>query len=460
MMERASRVSDIRSSPVRDLEPLPLTTDHEEYEDRWTERLEKVWAHRRALTRNLVWGIAIAALACLLIPNRYESTARIMPPDSEGTTGAMLAAIVGKASPALTSLASDFLGVKNTSALFISLLRSRTVQDHIVEHFQLQSVYWIRYKQDARKKLNDRTDVSEDRKSGVITIAVTDGNRQRARDMAQAYVDELDKLVAQVSTSAARRERMFIEQRRAQVAVELETAEKNFSQYASKHTLLDVKEETRAMVESGAVLQAQLIASQSELEGLQQIYTDNNVRVRALRARIAELQRHLQKIGGSETAASDTTPDPTQLYPSIKKMPLLGVEWADLYRQLRIHETVYELLTQQYELARIQEAKEIPVVRVIDSPNSPEKKAFPPRLLLISLFSAMWLAANVAWILAGERWNRIDPQDRRKVLATDVWRTTARHGDQVLRRFPIGGYADRFSWARKNGSKSPSNGNH
>jgi capsule polysaccharide export protein KpsE/RkpR len=290
------------------------------------------------------------------------------------------------------------------------------VQDRVVDTLDLQKVYRSRYKQDARKKLNRRTDVNQDRKSGVISLTVTDGNPQRAHDIAQAYVEELNRLVAQVSTSSARRERIFIEQRLTTVKNDLEDAEKQFSVFASKNSALDIKEQTKAMVESAALLQGQLIAAQSELEGLRQIYTPSNVRVRAARARIEELQRQLQKIGGTDASLVSDATQPNELYPSIRKLPLLGVQWADLYRRTKIQETVYELLNQQYELARIQEAKEIPTVNVIDPANLPEKKSWPPRLLIIVLLTVLSLAGAVAWIIGAARWEQVDPQDPGKIL--------------------------------------------
>jgi uncharacterized protein involved in exopolysaccharide biosynthesis len=331
--------------------------------------------------------------------------------------GSMLAALAAKTSPQLAAMASNLLGEKKTGALFAELMHSRTIQDHIVDQFHLQKVYWKRYKQDARDKLDDRTTVTEDRKSGVITIDLVDSNPERAREIAQAYVQELNLLLAQVSTSSARRERIFIEQRLTTVKEDLEDAEKKFGAFASQNTALDIKEQTRAMVQSAAELQGQLIAAQSQLQGLEQIYTDNNVRVRSLRAQVAELKRQLDKIGGVNGSVENPTASSDELYPSIKKLPLLGVEWADLYRRTKIQETVYELLNQQYELARIQEAKEIPTVNVIDPASYPEKRAFPqPGLLIMSgtLISVLCAAAGLLLI---HRWNQIDPTDPRKLLA-------------------------------------------
>jgi uncharacterized protein involved in exopolysaccharide biosynthesis len=388
----------------------------------WIDRLKLLWEKRLVLYRVAIWAVVISTIIAFLIPRRYEASTSIMPPDTLNDSSAMLAAVAGKSSPGLAAMAGNLLGMKNTGALFVDLLGSRTVQDHIVDRFELQKVYWVRYKQDARKTLNSRSGFSDDRKSGVITLTVSDSDPQRAHDIAQAYVEELNRLVSQVSTSSARRERVFIEQRLAAVKRDLEDAERQFSQFASKNSALDIKEQTRAMVESAAVLQGQMIAAQSELEGLEQIYTDKNVRVRALSARVAELKRQLDKLGGTDASLVTDATQANEFYPSIRRLPLLGVQWADLYRRMKIQETVYELLNQQYELARIQEAKEIPTVNVIDPANVPERRSFPPRTLVIVLLTILSLGVAAACIVGSTHLESLDPQDPRRVFASTIFR--------------------------------------
>jgi len=382
------------------------------------EALDLLWERRRWLFRVAAWSLAVSTVVAFLIPNQYEASVSIMPPESMTGGGNMLAALAVKASPELAAMAGSLLSTKSSGALFVDLYRSRSVQDRVVDRLNLQKVYWSRYKQDARKKLNKRTDVSEDRKSGVITLTVEDRNPQRAHDIAQAYVDELNNLVAQVSTSSARRERIFIEQRLAAVKIDLEDAEKRFSSFASKNTALDIQEQTKAMVESAALLQGQLIAAQSELQSLEQIYTDNNVRVRSLQARVDELKRQAQKLQGTDASLVSDAAQPDQMYPPIRKLPLLGVEWADLYRRMKIQEAVYQLLNQQYELARIQEAKEVATVNVIDPANLPERKSWPPRLIIITSLTVLLLAGAVVWIFGSRRIQSFDHEDPRRQLAT------------------------------------------
>jgi capsule polysaccharide export protein KpsE/RkpR len=229
-----------------------------------------------------------------------------------------------------------------------------------------------------------------------------------------------------LSTSSARRERIFLEERLKAVSLDLEAAEKDFSQFSSKNTAIDIKEQGKAMVEAAATLQGQYIAAQSELEGLKQVYTDNNVRVRSVRARIAELKRQLEKLGGKGELPSDPSGQQADfLYPSIRKLPLLGVTYADLYRRTRVQEAVFESLTKEYELAKVQEVKEIPTVKVLDSPNIPERKSFPPRLLIMFLGTVFAFGLATTWVFGKTAWDHTDSNNPKKAFAQEVF-TTAR----------------------------------
>jgi capsule polysaccharide export protein KpsE/RkpR len=261
-----------------------------------------------------------------------------------------------------------------------------------------------------------------DRKSQIISIVVIDHSPQRAAAIAQAYVEQLNSLVAELSTSSARRERIFLEGRLQAVNKDLQDAEKDFSEFASKNTAIDVKEQAKAMVEAAANLQGQMIAAQSQYEGLRQIYTDSNPRVRTIKARIDELQRQLEKLGGKGESATDVASTPGEsFYPSIRKLPLLGVTYADLYRRTKIQEAVLEVLTKEYEMAKVQEVKEIPAVKVLDAAPIPEKKSFPPRLLIIFVGTSTGFAAATIWLFSKTLWDQTDKKDARKVFAQEVF---------------------------------------
>jgi capsule polysaccharide export protein KpsE/RkpR len=392
-----------------------------------------LWRERRFLQRATIFGLGLSLVIALLVPARYESKTRLMPPDQSSSGGlAMLAALAGRGSGSgsgagmatalggsLGGVAGDLLGLKSSGALFVDMLSGPTIQDELIRKFDLRRVYHDKYWEQGRKDLDRRTDIKEDRKSGVITISVTDHDPHRAQAMAQAYVDALNGLVAQVSTSSARRERMFIEGRLTTVKQNLDSALQEFGDYASKHGTLDMPSQAKAMVESEATLQGQLIAAQSELEGLKQIYTDNNIRVRTLEARVAALKHQVENMSGNKADLSSDDSPIAGDFPSIRKLPLLGIRWANLYRESKIQETVYELLTQEYEIAKIQEAKEIPTVNVLDSPLFPERKSFPPRTLIVIMGTTLAFVLVSTAVIGAEAWRQnVSPE---KQFVTDIW---------------------------------------
>lgn len=420
------------SKPV--LEPLIRAESMPVYpRAHWAFRAQLLWEHRRLLARVTAISLVVSLVIAFTLPKRYRSTTSIMPPDQQNTGAMMLAALTSR-SPSLGSLgslASSLMGGHTSTALFINFLRSSTVSNHLIDRFNLQSVYHNRYRIDTAKHLARCTEITEDKKSGVITIQVDDTNRVRARDLAQAYLDELNKLVLQTNTSSAHRERVFIEERLHSVQADLEHAQIELSEFASKNSTVDVTAQTKAMVDAGARVQAELLIEQSGLQSLRQMYGDGNVRVREAEARIATLQQGLKKMTGSSAPLpsgdaghtdfpSGSDEDKGELYPPLRQLPRLAVPYMDLYRRVKTQETAFELLTQQYELARIEEARDVPAVSVIDPPGIPEKKYFPPRLLLSALLTFLSLATASALILVRDHWSKLDPGDPRKSLAADV----------------------------------------
>lgn len=392
---------------------------------RWTDALYHLWLQRRQIFRWVLLGFVLSLVVAWRYP-KYESTAQIMPPDSGGSGLASLVPALSK-SPGLIGMAGDLIGMKSTSAIFARVLESRTVQDNLINRFDLRKRYDTSYMEDARKKLAKRTSISEDKKSGVIAISVQDHDAALATELANAYVEELGSVMAKVSTSAARRERIFIEGRLADENNNLQDAERQFSQFASTNMALDVPEQTKVTVEAAARLQGELIASKAQLEGLKQTYTEENIRVKSVQAHVNELERALAKINSGRPSGVQ---DPTSPYPSVKNLPLLGVKWADLYRQTKIRETVVELLTQQYEMARIQEAKEIPSVKVLDPASIPERRV-PSWKLVIALGTLLSALLACLGYFIKNWWDRWDQDDPRRILISQVLRVGRRNSSSV-----------------------------
>lgn len=388
-----------------------------------------LWRDRALLGRVIAVGGLLTLLIALLIPNRYESSTRLMGPDMKaGASEALLTGLLsrtgGSGGGGLVGLGANLLGISDSGAVFIGVLNSRSVADSLVKKFDLKKVYRDRWDKDAREDLADRTNISQDRKSEIITITVEDRNPARAAAMATAYVDELNRLLALVNTSSAHRERVFIEERLKVVKQELDTASRQMADFSTKTTTLDLKEQGKAMVGAVATLQGELIAYETQLSGLQQIYTANNVRVRSLQARVTELRHQLEQVRGSGVQPPPGAAEGDEEIPSFRRLPALGVTYSDLYREVKIREAVFETLTQQYEMAKISEAKEIPSVKVLDPANLPEKKSSPHRLVITLLGVIVSFALGSVFVIGKANWKQVDPDDPRKMFAAEVWGDT------------------------------------
>jgi capsule polysaccharide export protein KpsE/RkpR len=400
---------------------------------RGAERLALLWRERR-----FIWGVAwktlIAAIVvAYLLPVHYEGVTKIVPGENQGGSAGLLGKLGGAGGLAgggglgLGLDPSSLLGLKTPGALYVEIMKSRTVQDRLIDKFDLRRHYWLTGRwwphnyYLTRKKLTSFTDFEEDKKSGVITLTYTDYDKQTAAAIANAYVEELNRLASDLNTSDAHRERIFLEERLKSAKQDLDQASLALSQFSSKNTVMDPQNQGRSMMDAAARIQGQLIASESELRGLKEIYSDDNVKVRTLSAQIGELQAQLKKfMGGPAGGPAEAAGSGAGLYPSMRTLPMLGYQYTDLYRQTRIQETVYEFLTQQYEMAKIQEAKELPTVRVMDPAVPPERKSGPIRTLVVSLSLLAGLALACFWVIGHKAWVQLAGDDPRRLLAAEV----------------------------------------
>jgi uncharacterized protein involved in exopolysaccharide biosynthesis len=398
--------------------------------------LELLWAQRQFILRRVLAAILIFTVVAFMLPKHYAATTRLMPPGygvnsemalalpalSEHEGGGGGAGVMGGGG--VMGLASQLLGMNTSGELFVGVIQSRTVEDRVINRLGLMNVYWDKYLEDARKHLESNTNVSIGSRTGIISISVTDKKPDRAAAIAKAYVTELNQVLAQVNTSSAHRERIFLEERMQEIKQRSEADSKEFALFASENAAVDIPSQAKAMVAAGAELQSQFIVAQSELKGLQQIYTASNARVRAAQARVDELRRQVDKFGGKDVdPAKDASLAHTELYPSVRQLPLLGVRYLDLFRRTKVDDAVFELLTKEYEIAKIQEAREVPTAQVLDSATVPEKKSSPHRLLMMLAGALSGFAFACGYLVGRVIWEDMDDGDPRKVLAQEVLST-------------------------------------
>jgi len=387
--------------------------------------IDLVIEHKRQLLLLTVGALVVFTIIAFLIPKRYEAVARLMPPDQSNSAAAMLGALTAKGGDVIGAAAGDALGLRTPGATIVGVLNSRTVQDDLINQFDLRKVYYEKRYEDARKVLQQRTDIAEDKKSGIITISVQDRDPQRSALLARAYIDDLNARIAKLTTSAARREREFLEARLLTIKQQLDESTLQLSKFSSRNMTFDPQIQGKAMIEAASTLQGQLIAAETELSGLEQVYGPENSRVKSASARVGELRSKLRNMSGvGETKSGNGG----QLYPSLEQLPLLGNTYYDLARQAKISETVYEILTKQWELAKVQEAKEIPSIRVLDEPIVPERKIWPPRLIIIILGTLMTLMFGIAYLFGKASLDQLAPDDPRQIVVYRLFAGFVRHG--------------------------------
>jgi capsule polysaccharide export protein KpsE/RkpR len=380
---------------------------------RWS--LELLWLARGFIFKAAAAGAALSVVLALILPKTYQSTVRLIPPDKQSMTGASLLAGMMNNSAAAAARANA-LGLQSPDALYQAVLQSRTLQDYLIDRFDLRKEYHTPLYKDARLRLASHTDIAADLKSSVITVTVSAGSPQLAQGLATGYADELNSLMAQLNNSSARRERIFLEGRLKELAADLDKESTMLSEYSSKNTMIDVTEQGRAMLNAADLLQAQEIAAESDLEGLKQIYSPDNPRVLAGEARLASLQKELEKMRGtSATGGNDAKGGP-----SLRELPLLGVKYSDLVRNIKVEDAAFEALTNEYEMAKVQEAKDLPTVRVLDQADLPEHKSAPKRALIVVLGTLLAALLAGTYVIAGDRWSRQPPESAFKHFASMV----------------------------------------
>jgi uncharacterized protein involved in exopolysaccharide biosynthesis len=396
--------------------------------------VELLWDRRRELSRWVLGGVALAGLLWLVLPAKYESTARVLPSEATSATAMMLAgtSVAGAAIPG-AGMIPDLLGTKTPGALCAAILRSDTVLDSVINQFDLRAVYGTRDYDRARRELSDRTVINDDRKSGIVIWTVVDKDPNRAAGIANAYADSLDKVLQTLNTSAAHREREFLEQRTALARKDLADAEKTLSEFSSKNSTLDIREQGKAAFEVAGRVEGEYLAAQAELRGLRQIYGPDHPRVKQQEARVADLRTAAARLGST---TSDENSDPGFL--SVSRLPLVGATYADMFRDVKIQEIVYETLVKQYEISKVEEAKETPRLRVIDNGKVASRRSSPKILMLLALCVWGSFTVGVVWIEARSRWQMTSADSPWKSLGARVFGDTRRAFEglrgKVLRR--------------------------
>jgi len=320
--------------------------------------------------RTLVFAPLGAGLVALgisfLIKPTFTATTRILPPAQQQSTSAALAAQLGT----LAGLVGGAAGLKNPADQYVSLLKSRSVYDAIVQRFKLKELYGATYFEDARKGLEQRTRASAGAKDGIISIEVDDHDPKRAAAMANAFVEELRNLTKTLAITEAAQRRLFFEEQLAQAKENLTKSEVALQgSSVSESTLRTVPQ---SALEALARLKAQITVQEIKLASMRTFMTDANPEFRVGIQELAALRTELSKAEQSSPAKAVGN----------------GAEYIAKYRDFKYHETLFELMAKQYELARLDEAREGALIQVVDAAQPPERKS-KPKKASIAVFTTL-----------------------------------------------------------------------
>jgi len=369
--------------------------------------------------KRLVLGLPAAAavvsiIVSLMLPNIYTGTTKVLPPQQTQSTSAVLAQL-----GSLAGLAGGAIpGLKNPNDLYVGMLKSRTVADNIIRRFDLNQLYDKKYQSETRKRLEKETTIVAG-KDGIITVEVDDEDPKRAADLANAYVDELFKLTTVLAVTEASQRRLFFERQLDLARVSLVKAETEARKALEQGGLAAVDSQGRTAVETAARLRAQISVKEVQIGAMRTFASEGNPELKRAQQEIEVMKRELAKSEGAtgnkivETVANRGS----------------GIDNFGLLRNVKYYETMYGLLAQQYETAKIDEAKDSAIIQVMDKAIEPDRKSKPRRSLIVVLSTLVVGLLSVFWAFAHEALEktRNDPERAQRLARLKAYLQIRRH---------------------------------
>jgi tyrosine-protein kinase Etk/Wzc len=338
--------------------------------------------------------VAIAALGAavaLLLPLRYTAAVVILPPQQSSSGTAAMLAQLGNLG-ALSAIGGG-LSLKNPNDLQVSLLRSQTVEDAMASRFQLESLYRRRYLSTTRREWERRTAIDNGLKDGLIRLSVTDSDPHRAASLANGWVEEYRRMTASLAITEAAQRRLFFERERNAAGAELSRAEDNLKQTEQRTGVIEIDSQARAMIAGAAVLRAQVDAKQVEIRAMREFAAGQNPDLERAEQELSGMEAQLGTMNAAAERAQGDLSMPRG------KITQDGLDYARALREMKYREAVYELLTREYEVARVDEARQGSLVQIVDPALVPDRPNSTYRIW--TAVGALLCALPAALLLAG-----------------------------------------------------------
>ena len=365
-----------------------------------------VMAERKRIIFWITAAFALVAIVIsLLLPKSYTGTVTLLPPQQNTSMGAALASQLGNLG-GMAALAGGGLGLKNPNDMYVAMLKSRTVEDAMVQHFGLMHEYRKRYLSDARKAFEDHATVDASGKDGLIHISVADHNPLRAAELANGYVEQFRDLSQHLAISEASQRRLFFQQELEQAKNNLANAEEALKQTELATGVIQPDSQARALIESAATLRAQITAREVQIQGMQTYATGENSQLVQAQRELDSMRAQLAKLGGSGGSAGGEFIVPKG------RIPETGMEYIRKLRDVKYNETIFEILARQFEVAKLDEAKQGALIQVVDPAIPPDRRSSPKRSLIVigATAAGFLLGIFIALFQAGFERLKDDPE--------------------------------------------------
>ena len=383
--------------------------DHvEEQEINLLELLHVVVRRKMLIIKICTIAVVAAVAYSLTLPNIYSATAKVLPPQKEGGGG--LTALLGQAG-GLAGLAAGGLG--GGSELYVGILKSRSVADAVIKRLDLVQVYKAKNLEAARKGLEGAVKV-QGGKDGIISIVAEDEDPKRSAQLANAFVEELARTTVRLNLSKAGTERMFLEKRLDIVKNDLKVAEEDLKTFSQRNKIVQVDSQAKASIEGVSRLKADLAAKEVQLAVLRSNQTDESSEVKAVLTGIRRLRGELGALTGNGGVSESI--------PAIGNVPGVGLEYSRKLRELKTQEAIFEQLTKQYEVVKINEAKDSSSLQILDEAVVPVNKSKPRRSIIVILAAACSLFASIVLVFVQEYIAKLSDADI--IIIEDIKRST------------------------------------
>lgn len=387
--------------------------------------------YRRFIFLNFLGVCLIVAVISFLLPSWYRATITVLPPERETLSLGLTSSLAGAISGLGTSYALPFMATP--SDVIAAILKSRTVAEAVLEKENLMKAYETKSREAALRELSSRVSVSVS-SEGIVSLSYEDKDKIRTANVANRFVEEMDRVNRETSTSQAKNARMFIEERLTKTQGDLSKAEEGLRSFQEENKTILLDSQMKTAIEKAADLKAEMVSAEIELNVLSKTMSSSHPQIQSLRSKINEIKRQLEtlELGNQKKESKDKT----VLDVPFTEVPSLSLKLARLVREVKIQEKVFELLTQQYEQYKIEETKNTPTIQVLDKAIPPEKRFKPKRALLVGISGILSLFASTVFVFGLEYFKKSkqrNPEGMAKLEALmGAWRKDV---DDLKRKF-------------------------